>query len=235
MISEPCPQDPLSHSGLLAKALFVLRNLKKERAIHPSQSRNDVVDLEKLSKSNVQNESLDIQAQYPASTVTSSKTNCSQSSVNKLGTQQKFMITSQVIFISRTELEDQKFEEWLDLAKTHVFMRCWAQVNGALVFITIYTTAVFGVNLEFFPFQASLNSWGMSVSLAGGCILGNILTLSAISFNYDLKYSGEREPLNLLGHGYSILSKRNQLLFIVSSILLVGCCALTLFPVLMRF
>jgi hypothetical protein len=90
---------------------------------------------------------------------------------------------------------------------------------------------MFGPNREYFPFDASLGDWSMGVSLAISCILANVVTLAALSYNYDRKYAGERGNMNLIGQGYGILSKRNHILFVVVAILTVGSCAVILFPV----
>lgn len=52
----------------------------------------------------------------------------------------EFIMTSQVIFTPKRERSELLFEDWVEYGKTAIFMRCWAQIAGASMFITIFSS-----------------------------------------------------------------------------------------------
>ncbi|XXQ29631.1 Uncharacterized protein PBTT_00082 [Plasmodiophora brassicae] len=124
-------------------------------------------------------------------------------------------------------------DDWMDNARTHLFMRQWAQLNGTLMFITMITLATYSPNSRFFPFRASdaqhyhqLVGFSLLTVLVQMATLNAMAWLSAVLQN-DAKYW---QMVDCLSHGRRwLLSSKRNMLYTVSLPLVIGATAVGIF------
>ncbi|XXQ36986.1 Uncharacterized protein PBTT_06986 [Plasmodiophora brassicae] len=117
--------------------------------------------------------------------------------------------------VAESRLEDIGIN-WMDSARTQMFTRVWAQLNGTLAFITIFTLATYSPNSRFFPFHASdqkhyllLVGFSLLTVLAQVCTLFVMIRMSSV-LHSDSAYD---QLVDCFRHGtrWLLSSKRNIL------------------------
>ncbi|XXQ36987.1 Uncharacterized protein PBTT_06987 [Plasmodiophora brassicae] len=131
------------------------------------------------------------------------------------------------------DVAESRLEEiginWMDSARTQMFARVWAQLNGTLAFITIFTLATYSPNSRFFPFHASdqqhyllLVGFSLLTVLAQVCTMLVMIRVSSV-LHSDSAYD---QLVDCFQHGtrWLLSSKRNILYTVTLPISICATC-----------